>query len=188
MRKITEKLKSKFKGTKKGIVYLFLIEANNIAIREQYEGFNSDFGVKTPEAFINSKIDEIYKDGSGPFFKEDYKGFDEILNSAQIAKESIINGEYNMSIINFINSAIKSYVPKQIRVTEVPIEASTLLEIAKEQNRPERLKVERVKKERKEKENFTLGLGTLLNDEEEFEEPEAEELEDDSVDGVGGLL
>lgn len=186
--KITENLKNKFKNTKKGIVYLFLIEANNLAVREQYQDF-PDFGTKTPEGYINAKIDEIFKNGTGPFFRDDYKGFDEILQSALSARDSILKGDYNPIVVSFINTAVKSHIPvAAIRPKTVEIKPEVHLEIAKEQDRPQRTIKEKPARIVKEKVvESTAGLGMLLGEEED-EVGEEEELEEGSSEGMGGLL
>lgn len=110
MKKLTAELKSKYSKDSKGKTYLFLIEANRISFENLYEGFTIDTGIKQIENFVNTKIDSIYSE-SGPFWSNDFRGFDEIYSKAKLAVNSIVENEYNQSIIDFVQSSIKSYIP-----------------------------------------------------------------------------
>jgi len=203
MKKLTAELKSKYSKDSKGKTYLFLIEANRIAFENLYEGFTIDTGIKQIENFVNSKIDTIYADG-GPFWSNDFRGFDEIYSKAKLAVNSIVENEYNQSIIDFVQSAIKSYIPAidELRLkgqsSVIPIkhtedETITFLKLgetgAQKIAREEREANEEIRlEEERTNRGSLLDMAVSLDDEDEDEDEDIE-VEESNIkrEDLGGL-
>jgi len=194
--------REKLAETPKGIIYLFLVAANKIAMRNQYSGFTIDSGVKEMDFFINSRVESIYNNGSGPFFREDFIGFEEIRDKALAAKDDIISNNYSTDVVDFIESALKSRIPSGvIKVPDAGISAKEHLKIAIKQDRKQRLvpeaepKVRSAEKAAKsdiKKEGFKFGdlaksLAASLEGIDNEEEMEYEEEEIDENQSFGSI-
>jgi hypothetical protein len=181
------------KKSPKEALYVFLVEANKIALANDYKRFSIDTGVKEVDFFVNSKIDTIYDKGKGIFFKDEFLGYEQIREKALLAKDDILNDSYTVAVIEFIEAAIKSYLPKSEKPKIVDIEPVTLLEMAKEQNKPQVIIEEGLSAKKKaekdmENEGFEdLGaLASSLDDEEEIDEDFVEEEVEEGFDFDAG--
>lgn len=190
---ITEKMKEQFGKNTKGTVYLFLVQANNLSIANQYNQFSVDTGVRSPENYINNRIEELFNEQTGAYWKDEYKGYENILEKARVAKDDIIKGTYSLAVIEFVEAAIRSYVPKQAeRPKTVELSEQQHLDIAKEQAKKEiHLDVEETiveKKAKTQRANDRTGLAEMamaLDDDNslaiEAVDPTSEEMEDMDV-------
>lgn len=112
MEAITNGLKNKMIKTPKGLVYLFIIEANQIALAAQYADFSIDTGIKSVDVYVNNRLDIAFNRKNGYFWSETFQGFEEIRSFARAAKDDIVEQRYTPKVREFIVAAIKSYIPK----------------------------------------------------------------------------
>lgn len=112
MIKLTDGLKAKYAGDLKGQVYLFIIAANELALANEYKHLKTDTGLKEPLSWINEKLESITKQGTGPYWNDDFAGFETILEKARQAKPFIVSGEYNEIVADFLDNVLLSHIPK----------------------------------------------------------------------------
>lgn len=179
MEKVTEKLKSKYKNDAKGKVYLFVIKANELALANSYKKFTVDTGAKPVESYVQNRLDSIFMTEGVGYWSKDYKGFEELLALAKLAQLDINEGVYSIEVIEFLEAALKSYMPKgEKRVEEKKPEFSPFMQT----HLPEGVTGTKLKKSKEdylrelEEEEALSGLDTsLLDDDNEEDVKEGEE-------------
>lgn len=184
--KLNPSLKDKYKSSKKGQVYLFLVNANEIAFRNHYEKQKTDIGAK-PAIWLDEKFNSITKPSEGPYWQDDYAGFDRILEKAREAKHSIVSGEYDESVSSFLDSVLMSHIPKIDEVAQrgksSTLPVKRLIAIA-ELRHPEKVLAKGVtgadiRKNKLKEDTLTEDLASLSELESALYEDEGEEDEPD---------
>ena len=184
MEKFTNKLKAKHKD-QKGKVYLFVLKANEIALANSYKKFTIDAGAKPMPAYVENRLDSVFMTEGQGYWSKDYKGFDELLALTKAAQLDINEGVYSIEVIELIEGAMKSYLPKgEKRVEEEKPKFSPFLETHIPEKVTGKQIVDASKKARKEQEEEASLLDAdmdLLDDDSDV--PEGEEGQtDDNMD------
>ncbi len=111
MEKYSERLWEKHSATPKGKLYCYLVAANDAAYTNQYKNFTLDKEYTVLTAYINNRLEEIFGK-SGAYWTLEYKGYSELLEKGRAAQDDIEKGYYTQSVVEFIETAVKSYLPK----------------------------------------------------------------------------
>jgi hypothetical protein len=192
-KKLTEKEVLKLSKTTKGKVYIFLIEAIKLATENQYKDLLlEELMLRDTANYVDNKVEYIFGSAESPFWKDEFKGFEEIYSAAKNAKDDIANGSYTIKVIQFIESSIRSHIPKGVKIEEkeeIVIPEVTNQIIIEEGVRGKDLVKEKYKKEQEiEERQLSNDELEMLDDEEEFEdEKELEVLSDEEKGELSNL-
>ena len=178
MEKFTNKLKAKHKDLK-GKIYLFVLKANEIALANSYKKFTIDAGAKPMASYVENRLDSVFMTEGQGFWSKEYKGTDELLALVKAAQLDINDGIYSIEVIELIEGAMKSYLPKgEKRVEEEKPKFSPL----EQTHIPEgvtgaklkKAKLDEVKALEEEKDMLDIDLSLLDDDEDVKEEEEGQ--------------
>jgi hypothetical protein len=134
VQKLSESQKAKYLKTLKGKVYIFIIEANQLAYENLYTNMLPEMDVRDMNTYIDNKLNYIFNEQTGAYWREDFRGFDAIYEAAKNARQDIINQDYSVKVMQFLEAAIRSYLPKgekraeEIVVIPAPTEVGKIID------------------------------------------------------------